>query len=578
MPQSFYWRNARDSLITPIAVQLFQIIARYDGKEFDTVKDSIDHEYASLTGAESARHGGKIQTAKEVYREAGWLDLSPNAKGKPLIRITEVGKQALLMLGMLPDFLKAVPYFVVELLTRYQLNNPARPTSRSPEYDDQLQDATVFPYWTLFRIMRDCRDSITSEELKRFVFRIKRTEDIPGVVKQINEFRRDKESDFPKGQLDKYPPPLEGAIADTKYLMGRLGTQVGRFPPVIYKERQETWHLHEAYIPFIDQILSHEPIFKEYVDESTWMREYGRPIPLTLEEPGDIDYFADKDGKDEEQLDLPDDDPIWKATKSLLDSGFLTVVLSGPPGTSKTWYARRIAHKLAGHSSRVKQLQFHPSFSYDDFVESYVPAMGAEGSSSAALFRIVPKIFLSLCNEARRQSDQNFVLVIDEINRGDVSRIFGELLTYLETSYRKLPFTLAYSGKRTSIPGNVILIGTMNPFDRSITELDDAFERRFARIALNPDIRLLTKICRDGGTEPSLISKIVTFFNKANELAPHGFGHAFFIGVRNEQDLIKLWNHNVRFVFEKMLRFDHDKFQEIRDSYATLVTDANSLT
>jgi 5-methylcytosine-specific restriction protein B len=145
MSEPFYWRNARDSLITRRALQLFQILAKHEGEEFDAAKDDIDREYLTATGeTEIARHGGKIQTAKEVYREAGWVDLSPNATGQSVIRITDAGRQALMLLTKLPDFLKAAPHFVVELLSRYQLNNPARPPSRDPEYDAQLAESNHF--------------------------------------------------------------------------------------------------------------------------------------------------------------------------------------------------------------------------------------------------------------------------------------------------------------------------------------------------------------------------------------------------------------------------------------------------
>ena len=181
-----------------------------------------------------------------------------------------------------------------------------------------------------------------------------------------------------------------------------------------------------------------------------------------------------------------------------------------------------------------------------------------------ALFQIVPKIFMSLCDRARSSPSQQFALVIDEINRGDVSRIFGELLTYLEPDYRGRTFTLAYSGQETMIPSNVLILGTMNPYDRSITDLDDALERRFDRIALNPSLEILKELMKKANTPGPLVEKVIGFFKRANELIPHGLGHAFFINVRSESDLVRIWNHNLRFVFDKTFRFDPEKFQEIR--------------
>jgi hypothetical protein len=574
MPEPFYWRNARDSLITPVAVQLFQILAKHEGEDFDAAKAAIDAEYATIRGHESERHGGKIQTAISVYREGGWVDLSPDENGKQIIRITPAGRQALVLLGKLPDFLRAVPYFIIDLLTRYQLNNPARPDSRDPEYDTQLRESDIFPYWTLFRVMRACENSVTSDELKRFVFQIKRKEDIPGVIEKIKEYRRDKESGLSQTELDhKYPEPLEGAVAEPKYLMGRLGTQVGAEPPVVRKEGQDRWILDDAYLSFIDEVIKNEETFRDYLDERSWMQRFGRPVEIL-----ELDDEPEFGEVPEEDLTLEDNDPVWLRAKALLDAGSLMVILTGPPGTSKTWYARRIAHRVAGSSRRVRQLQFHPSFSYDDFVEGYVPVSPRAGFSNGALFQIIPKIFTSFCERAQQDLGEKFVLVIDEINRGDISRIFGELLTYLEPDYRGRPFILTYSGRRATIPPNVVVIGTMNPYDRSITELDDALDRRFDRIALNPDVNILRSLLMSAKAEGPLIEKIILFFKKANESAPHGLGHAFFKGMRSEGDLIRLWNHNLRFVFEKMFRFDMDKYQDIRTAFAEMLSDASALS
>jgi 5-methylcytosine-specific restriction protein B len=574
MPEPFYWRNARDSLITPVAVQLFQIVASHEGEDFDSAKTAIDDAYATIRGHESERHGGKIQTAINVYREAGWVDLSPDENGKQIIRITPAGHQALLLLGKLPDFLKAVPYFIVELLSRFQLNNPARPDSRDPEYDSQLRESDIFPYWTLFRVMRACENSVTSDELRRFVFQIKRKEDIPGVIEKIKEYRRDKESGLSQSDLDhKYPEPLEGAVAEPKYLMGRLGTQVGKEPPVVRKEGQDRWILNDAYLPFVDEVIKNEETSRDYIDERSWMQRFGRPVEIL--DPGDESESGEIP---EEDLTLDDNDPIWLQAKALMDAGSLMVILTGPPGTSKTWYARRIAHRVAGSSRRVRLLQFHPSFSYDDFVEGYVPVSPRAGFSSGALFQIVDKIFTKFCDRAQEDPNEKFALVIDEINRGDISRIFGELLTYLEPEYRGKPFILAYSGRRVTIPANVVVIGTMNPYDRSITELDDALDRRFDRIALNPDVNILRSLLESVKAEGALIEKVIHFFQRANESAPHGFGHAFFKGIRSEGDLIRLWNHNLRFVFEKMFRFDMDKYQDIKTAFATMLSDASVLS
>ena len=128
MDNPFYWRHARDSLLTPAALRMFQLLAQHDGKRFDEVKAQIDEDYRKATGTTAdARHGGIIQTQLQAFREAGWVSIDKTTDPEGAIKITPAGQQALVLLTKVPDFLKAAPYFVIELLSRYQLNNPAHP-------------------------------------------------------------------------------------------------------------------------------------------------------------------------------------------------------------------------------------------------------------------------------------------------------------------------------------------------------------------------------------------------------------------------------------------------------------------
>lgn len=164
------------------------------------------------------------------------------------------------------------------------------------------------------------------------------------------------------------------------------------------------------------------------------------------------------------------------------------IVLQGPPGTGKSWLARRLGYALIGAGDaaaqhRLQVVQFHPSMSYEDFVRGWRP--DSEGKLS-----LRDGIFLRAVDAARADPDP-FVLVIEEINRGNPAQIFGELLTLIEDSKRRPEeaLELAYAaseGERVHVPDNLYIIGTMNVADRSLALVDLALRRRFAFIALEP--------------------------------------------------------------------------------------------
>ena len=162
------------------------------------------------------------------------------------------------------------------------------------------------------------------------------------------------------------------------------------------------------------------------------------------------------------------------------------IILQGPPGTGKTWLAKRLAYALVGYKDddRVRPLQFHPNMSYEDFVRGWRPA--GDGR-----LELVDGPLLRLIDDAKQNPDARYVMVIEEINRGNPAQIFGEMLTLLESDKRNAgeAMALAYprtDGERVHIPPNVYVIGTMNIADRSLALVDFALRRRFAFFDLEP--------------------------------------------------------------------------------------------
>ena len=208
------------------------------------------------------------------------------------------------------------------------------------------------------------------------------------------------------------------------------------------------------------------------------------------------------------------------------------IILQGAPGVGKTFAARRLAWSMMGEKddSRIEFVQFHQNYSYEDFMMGYKPV--EEG------FELKYGIFYRFCQKAANQPDKEFFFNIDEINRGNMSKIFGELLMLIEKDYRGTKMTLAYNGLPFSVPKNLYIIGMMNTADRSLAMIDYALRRRFSFFEIEPGFDSQGFISYQNGlnseTLDELISKVKELNRKiaADKSLGRGFciGHSYFCG------------------------------------------------
>ncbi len=216
------------------------------------------------------------------------------------------------------------------------------------------------------------------------------------------------------------------------------------------------------------------------------------------------------------------------------------VIFTGSPGTGKTYIARRYAQWLAGSDDRVRLVQLHPSYGYEDFVEGYRP------SGQGYILRDGPLKTMAL--RAAADPGHNYVLIIDELNRGNAARVFGELYFLLE--YRDTEAQLMYSDAPFALPANLFLIGTMNSADRSIAILDSALRRRFSFVEFDPTrpplSEVLTRFLAAHAPQHAWAADLVRRANEIIDDPAAAIGPSHFLRTDlTEQVITRVWNHDV---------------------------------
>ena len=231
------------------------------------------------------------------------------------------------------------------------------------------------------------------------------------------------------------------------------------------------------------------------------------------------------------------------------------IILQGAPGVGKTFTAERLAYTLMGvkDKSRVEMVQFHQNYSYEDFIMGYKP-------NEAGGFELKQGVFYKFCKKAANSPEKDFFFIIDEINRGNLSKIFGELLMLIENSYRGKEIKLAYTDELFTVPKNLYIIGMMNTADRSLAMIDYALRRRFSFFEMLPGFEsegfknYVTKLSSE---KLKQVIKQIQALNEVirnDESLGQGFciGHSYFC---NQTEFSAEWLNNViEYDIEPMLK------------------------
>ena len=275
-----------------------------------------------------------------------------------------------------------------------------------------------------------------------------------------------------------------------------------------------------------------------------WDTSYARDIPqqrrwafITIGKvQGDLRTTILSRGEGDDAVSA---EPLFEQIAESLDRRG-QAILYGPPGTGKTWNAARFARWwLRERNGRAPEMRrdgdrpsspfewitFHPSYSYEDFVEGFRPSPKGDD----VVLKLEDGIFKSLCRRAEEDPEKTYLLVVDEINRANIAKVFGELITLIEKDKRgTISATLPYSKQEFAIPRNLFLLGTMNTADRSIRLLDTALRRRFGFVELMPQADLLRGASVEGLQLDEFLSRINAAITESVGREKQ-IGHSFFL-------------------------------------------------
>ena len=314
--------------------------------------------------------------------------------------------------------------------------------------------------------------------------------------------------------------------------------------------------LYEHYLGFLDWFVAEARVRDLPVRHRLDAQSIIWQIPYSETDNGEPPQVVVKDGEESPvdlddlaaQLFLTEPANFLREIEALLEDKY-QVIFQGPPGTGKTYVAQALTKHLAGSKDRVTLVQFHPSYAYEDFVQGFRPKLSSDGQAG---FELRDGPLRRAAKRAKADPDRKHFLIIDEINRGSIAKVFGELYFLLE--YRDEEITLQYQGdegEKFSLPKNLYIIGTMNTADRSIALIDLALRRRFYFVEFHPDVEPVKGVLRRWmkGKHPDMewVADVVEEANKLLRNDRHAaIGPSYFMKDNLDDDVVeRVWKHSV---------------------------------
>lgn len=273
-----------------------------------------------------------------------------------------------------------------------------------------------------------------------------------------------------------------------------------------------------------------------------------------------------------DKFDIEDDHLFFDIEETLVRKGQL--ILHGPPGTGKTYHALRFADWWLTEGDKRIQVTFHPSYSYEDFIEGFRPQPNGEGLQ----LKLTDGLFKAVCDTAQKNPNQKYLIIIDEINRANLAKVFGEIITLLERDKRGMSVTLPQSGKLFSVPPNVFMLGTMNTSDRSIRLMDAALRRRFGFIEMLPDLQLFLDAQVDDLELFDFLGHLNMQLNQKQGREKQ-IGHSFLLDggkpISDSDEFVRRFRQEILPLLQE---YCYDDYAELADYIGSDLVDVDNMT
>lgn len=486
--------------------------------------------------------GSRLRTWKPLFERAGLLTVNRDG----ILEVPPFGRAVRDLFDDLANRVTGanehLSQWAITVLGRYPLLNPLESSDGAD--GPYPEDSDLLPFRAIWQAARQLGDKLHWEELNRGLMLIHYQREVDGVVENIRNARLAGDSTY-------FADPARWlgnavAVSDGTQTRRRVTPWLSRasFGGLLAEDDEETglWTLRPDRIALLDDALRENVVIPGDVrtDRASFVRWLSAPI-----------FQKTSPSTDEEDQAL-----LKKAVDAAKKFGHSRIIcLSGLPGTGKSRLSKLVSDELTdGDPYRVVEVQFHESTGYEDFVEGFVPRPDGSG------FRRVDKTLRMICRRAVLDpQNRHYVLVIEEFTRANAHAVLGELLTYVE--HRERRFRYAISQEDGAIPSNLIIIATMNPRDRSASQLDAAVRRRLHYVDVPPSDKALGSMLKDK-VSPASLASLVAWYSKWYTYLP--FGHGVFSQVVDDESINSVWEGTC-------LRLLENAFGEIDEMYAEAV-------